>query len=258
MAFYTSFTLSEEAFLLSSLHEVVKVWSKGSGQANFNLQVKNGKADLQLNFHLGHPGDAHVPPSEPVQPHPRPHSSQEEGFSQPRRKSANRCKRDRERAARHQAGLRQLGSPAAKSCSTAETPQSVILPLSILEEHLVSLRSSKIEPRREPTATSASKATPSRSLPPPPLSTPKKLTSPPENFWSRSYIDVSATKKQLFADPAAVKRPPPTGVAGPPAPPASAPCPPAPRPRVSPAPQMSYQTREDQLWTRLFKKDKVS
>ena len=55
----TPFNLSEEAFLLTSIREVIKVWSH-HGQANFNLSVKDGKADLQLGFQLGHPGDPHL------------------------------------------------------------------------------------------------------------------------------------------------------------------------------------------------------
>ena len=62
----TNFTISEEALLLSSLSEVVKVWTRGSGQANFALQIDNGVADLQLSFKLGHPTDPHIQPHEAV------------------------------------------------------------------------------------------------------------------------------------------------------------------------------------------------
>ena len=66
----STFTLSEEAFLLRSLHEVVRVWAAGSGQAQFNLEISNGEADLQLNFKLGQPTDAHVHHKHP-QHHPQ-------------------------------------------------------------------------------------------------------------------------------------------------------------------------------------------
>ena len=55
---------TEEAFLLRSFKEVVMVWKTGTGQANFNLQVKDGKSDIQLSFRLGQPSDPHLcPPS---------------------------------------------------------------------------------------------------------------------------------------------------------------------------------------------------
>ena len=54
-----NFSSSEEAFLLKSLHEVVKVWASGNGKATFNLKIENGSAELQLAFRLGHPSDVH-------------------------------------------------------------------------------------------------------------------------------------------------------------------------------------------------------
>ena len=54
-----SFSEFEEAFLLASLHEVVKVWSRGCGQASFNLDVAEDSADLKLSFKLGHPTEPH-------------------------------------------------------------------------------------------------------------------------------------------------------------------------------------------------------
>ena len=60
---------TEEAFLLSSLHEVVKVWANGIGQAKFDLNICDGVADLSLNFKLGHPKQQHCdPPNAPLQP----------------------------------------------------------------------------------------------------------------------------------------------------------------------------------------------
>ena len=38
----TNFNLTEEAFILSSLKEVVHVWARGSGQATFNLNIVDG------------------------------------------------------------------------------------------------------------------------------------------------------------------------------------------------------------------------
>ena len=61
MTNYT-YNYTEEAFLLSSLHEMVKVWASGSGKARFNLDICDGLAKLQLNFQLGHPSEAHGDP----------------------------------------------------------------------------------------------------------------------------------------------------------------------------------------------------
>ena len=38
----TYFSLSEEAFILSSLKEVTKVWARGTGLATFNLNILMG------------------------------------------------------------------------------------------------------------------------------------------------------------------------------------------------------------------------
>ena len=63
----TNSNYTEEAFLLSSLQEVVKVWARGFGQAKFDLNICDGVADLSLNFKLGHPSEPHC---EPVHLHP--------------------------------------------------------------------------------------------------------------------------------------------------------------------------------------------
>ena len=51
------FTMTEEAFLLNCVKEVMKVWATKSGKADMNISVINGMADLQLNFRLGSPRD---------------------------------------------------------------------------------------------------------------------------------------------------------------------------------------------------------
>ena len=81
-----NFSMTEEAFLLSSLKEVVKVWGMGTGHASFNFTVENGKGSLQLGFQLGLPHEVHV--------YPQGH---------PRRKCPARRERDRKRAAAFQA-----------------------------------------------------------------------------------------------------------------------------------------------------------
>ena len=56
------YSYTEEAFLHSSLQEVVKVWASGSGQAKFEVSIENGVAKLNLSFTLGDPSDLHYKP----------------------------------------------------------------------------------------------------------------------------------------------------------------------------------------------------
>jgi hypothetical protein len=44
----TNCSYSEEAFLLNSLPEVVKVWASGNGKADFQLKIDNGTAEPEL------------------------------------------------------------------------------------------------------------------------------------------------------------------------------------------------------------------
>ena len=81
------FSQTEEAFFLSCVGEVMKVWASKSGQAKLNISVENGMADLQLAFKLGLPGDPHLPN------HPT---------HNPRYKTPARKAKDRARAAAHQ------------------------------------------------------------------------------------------------------------------------------------------------------------
>ena len=218
----TTFTLSEEAFLLSSLSEVVKVWARGSGQANFNLSIDDGVADLQLNFKLGHPTAAHIHQEqcEPVYP---PHH--QEGGHLPNkrkvRKSPSRRNRDCARAAQHQTRLRQLGLAAASNCDAADPVPDIVLPFSgKLIQVKPSLPSSTME---DPSAT-APVATPPLSTPP--LVAPTKPSTPAANTPRR--VDVDLAKRQLF--PAAGNPKPPSQVNQP----------------------KTYKQMEDKMWSRLF------
>ena len=106
----TDFNYSEEAFLLSTLKEVTKIWAKGKGQASFHLDISDGCADLQLKFKLGNPCDLHCD-VDPPQPHPV--------HEQPRHrrwKGPGRRERDRLRAQEHQAKqeLVEAAAPAVK------------------------------------------------------------------------------------------------------------------------------------------------
>ena len=103
------FTLSEEAFLLNSLHEVTKVWASATGKATFNLSVQDGQAHLQLGFQLGMPGDHHLQPHQPRN-----------------QKTTLRKERDRQRAAEHQAKQadKVVVPTTLPTSSVSETPIS--------------------------------------------------------------------------------------------------------------------------------------
>ena len=57
---------TEEAFVLASLKEFVKLWGSGT-QASLNLECKNGQAWIQFGAMLGSPASPHFdPPTAPV------------------------------------------------------------------------------------------------------------------------------------------------------------------------------------------------
>ena len=108
-----SFSHSEEAFLFSNLRNIINVWSGGSGQARLNISVKDGKAELQLNYLLGHPEESHLPPQLPPTFPVLPLR---------RRKSKKRQTRDNQRAARYQAAQRAAtSSPSSPLISELST-----------------------------------------------------------------------------------------------------------------------------------------
>ena len=92
--------MSEEAFLLSCVQEVIKVWSS-HGQANLNLSVKDGHAAVHLSFKLGSPREAHVPEPSPEQPQCNKY------------KCSAKKEKDRIRAAAHQQSKLQQSVQAA-------------------------------------------------------------------------------------------------------------------------------------------------
>ena len=55
---------TEEAFVLSSLKEFVKLWGSGS-QANLQLECNEGKACIRFSAQIGSPADLHFVPHIP-------------------------------------------------------------------------------------------------------------------------------------------------------------------------------------------------
>ena len=214
MRTYNTFSLTEEAFLLNSLHEIVKIWASGTGKASFSLDVSDGKANLNLGIQLGHPDDHHPG----AQPHPLfPHDQQDVVHPKPRRhKGPKRREKDRARAAAHQA---RLQSEVAAAVQDTAVP-AVKLPFS---GKLLPL---KTKPSPAPSFQAATTPPLSSRLSP---TTPKKLTSTSSEPTFKKYLDVSVVKKQLF--PLQMSQ---QGV------------------DEIPSTSQNYQEREKNLWTRLF------
>ena len=88
------------------------VWARGSGQANFSVNIDNGIAKLDMSFTLGHPTDLYCVPRE--QEHPIPQHLADQDLDQDHvgvtgmkknrknRKTAARLARDRLRAEKFQ------------------------------------------------------------------------------------------------------------------------------------------------------------
>ena len=86
-----NYSFTEEAFLLSSLYEVVKVWARGTGQASFDLNIVDGVAEVKLGFKLGRPSEPHCHEPAPVHHHP---PGEQQQHHRRRHKAAGRRERD--------------------------------------------------------------------------------------------------------------------------------------------------------------------
>ena len=235
----TTFNHSEEAFLLGSLQEVVKVWIRGNGQASFNLNIVDGLADLNLSFKLGNPAEPHChpypPPShqcyEPVQPQNVEHHRR-------RRRRPGRRLRDQERAAKYHL-YRQTNSAADSGTVSAAKP-AVILPFT---GKLIQLK--KDDGESNDTVDSLLNYSPPASVPPTIAITPTKLT-PAVNSTHLQHIDANLVRKHLF-DVAKQK---------PPIEPSSTKPIPRTSPSKSPPPKLhetqTYRKKEEELWSKLF------
>jgi hypothetical protein len=232
---------TEEAFLISSLNEIVKVWARGSGQAKFDLNICDGVAELSLNFKLGHPSDQHCDPPHPTQQHVQPdaqHEGEEHGPDQetfhpvPQRKSQARRERNRLRAARHRAAVATEAAAAATEAVAASTNiilpfKGTILPVLRREEVNAAPRTAASTSPRTATPTSPTTASTVEAA-----VSAAKLVRPVKACQTHSTsFDAELIKKRLFPIPSSHQVPPrnpDTGI------------------------QKCYKMKEDDLWTKLF------
>ena len=227
----TNFSRTEEAFLLRSLKEVVDVWTRGSGQATFNLTIQDGVADPKLGFQLGRPSDPHHLHEQSDELHQlHPHhvdifhdhgGVQHQHPKRRRHKGPKQRERDRARAAKHHASCQ----PAAAAAPAVLLPFSgKLLPVSATSSAVAVQAASPINKAAVPAAT-----------PTPPASHPPAAAGPKKDIPSNKPTQVANTvKKKLFGKD-----------------------PPAPHKQLPPDPgqsgnQKNYKMKEEDLWTKLF------
>ena len=115
------FSQCEEAFLLKNVQNVIDVWARGSGLAKLTFSARNGQAELQLFYQLGHPEASHLPHQPPSSaPNSNPPHPQSPPASR-RQKSLKRKLKDRKRAAEFQARRKAEASSLASSSGQPTT-----------------------------------------------------------------------------------------------------------------------------------------
>ena len=180
------FNVTEECFLLRSLREVVMVWKGGTGQASFNLSVKNGSADLQLGFQLGRAQDPHL--------------------HQPQHKGEKRRDRDRARAQAHHASkLVAASAPVSTAASAVSTPTtsstaSAVSKAVPASRHANHHHQAAVSAVLQPKQTPGTPVLPPLSSPPPSGTPPP---CPPERRATRSTTTLVKMKIAAFARSAA-------------------------------------------------------
>ena len=108
---------SEAAFLFSTFKEFFKCWKSGTNARVF-IESVNGRAFVTFSAFIGFPEDVHF----------KPRQWKRNPSKEPRKKSANKIKRDNDRAARFQAKKRK--EEEAASATKAVDPPEAIVPSS--------------------------------------------------------------------------------------------------------------------------------
>ena len=194
-----SFTNSEESFLLCSLHEVLKVWKRGSSQASFNLDIKDGVATLQLNFHLGNPNDLHYDHHHVPQPdvHYHGHHLHKQARGG-RHKGPARREKDRARAAAYQAAKLRAAASAAPSAPVVTEEMAVTAVKLPFSGNMLPLKTKKIGTLQPvpPPPSSLSASSPQSST----YATVVSAVPPPvKKTVERQFNqNISSAKKRLF------------------------------------------------------------
>ena len=104
---------NEEAFLFSTFKEFLKCWKSGTNARVF-IESVEGRAFVSFSAFLGTPEDVHF----------KPRQWKRNPSKGPSKKSANKMKRDNDRAARFQARKRKNEEEAASASKSSVTPEA--------------------------------------------------------------------------------------------------------------------------------------
>ena len=162
---------TQEALIYRSLQEIMRIWSRGSGQADLSLSVNDGKAQLNISVSLERPPDSFLP------------SSEKPGFSghthrRKKKKSPSKVARDRKRAENYR---------------TKKThADDIVLPISGQLMKLNAVVAIDDDPIYY--TVEAAESTPEDVCPP------KRLQAPPikSSLTQQHSIDVGSARKTLF------------------------------------------------------------
>mgnify|MGYP003329483016 CR=1 FL=1 len=105
---------SEASFLFSTFNEFYKCWRSGANSRLF-IESVNGKAFINFSAFIGYPDNAHF----------KPWQHERNPSKGPRKKSANKIKRDNDRAARFQARKRKEEEEAASVSKSAADLEAI-------------------------------------------------------------------------------------------------------------------------------------
>ena len=165
--------VSQEALIYDSLHEILKIWTRGYGQAKFTLDISDGVGKLQMSVNLGRSSNFQASPPDNIEDG-APYSNKKR---KRKRKSPSQLARDRKRSETFR---------AKKVLKTG-----IKLPFS---GHLVPAhKAGIIEAAVEKESGDLEEYTPSDTIPPPQLLLPMK-----KSYNKQFVIDVESTKKELF------------------------------------------------------------
>ena len=210
------FSSHNSAFVYSSIKEIIKVWARGYGEASFCLDVKNGTAQVNRNFSLGHP--YYGKPSKT--PMARSSQPKDDGIDaqpkkKPKRKSPSTRRRNQKRSEAYyarQASNENIVLPFSGNILPVSEAADVSIPAA-------SILSSKIDSPSD-------------------VSNLSEVKAPMKNQGKKILVDAETVKKQLFQEvsmPTAVKVSA-QGV----------------HPSREPSQTSTYQKREDDLMKKLF------
>ena len=126
-----SFSQEKRNYLHSKLDEILRLWSRNSGQGYFNLVVNGGIPEFQFGVNLDMSDGLqpeHSPPPQPVRVPTRQDPPTSAGHSRVPRRGPARQARNRRRAAAHQAALASKAAAAETTVAAVVTDNNKTVP----------------------------------------------------------------------------------------------------------------------------------